>query len=296
MRLQRSCFASPLLFWRNMKTVKAKGDWELEVLGVPFGSPDDRDSDGQFFNADTNLHTDKIATPPAVYYHGRSPEGRPIDPEYIGSSKYLRTDEKGVWYSVILDKTKQLAQRVWEAAKDGIARASSGSAPHLVRYGENGHIREWPVFELSVFDAEGKRQPSNKHAVAMPVMKAIYKEAGIELPSDDQPYTPLSAADIETETTKNKQENFAMDEKDVEVKIAAALKAEREAVQAANEAAKARQVEIEAEAEKKANEKLEAYKAEAAKGRRLPDYDGVAPYATKFNDSKFDNASPEDLS
>ena len=32
-------------------TVKAVGDWELDVLGVPFGSPDDRDEDGEYFDA-----------------------------------------------------------------------------------------------------------------------------------------------------------------------------------------------------------------------------------------------------
>lgn len=275
-------------------SVKAVGDWVLEVLGVPYGSPQDLDSDGQYFNEDSNTHEAKLPTIPAVYYHGRDENGKKSDtPEYIGTAKHLRTDKQGVWYEVALDKMNQFAARVWEAAKDNIARASSGSAGHLVRIEDDGHIREWPVMELSVFDAVGNRQPSNRHAVAMPMMKAIYLQAGIKLPSEIQPEAAEVAAD-----NNNKPNNgdIKMDEKvitpeSVQAQIAAALKAEREANEAEVVAAKSRQADIDAEVEKR----VEAIKAEAAKGRRLPDFDGVAPYATKFDDSKFDNLSAGEL-
>ena len=48
----------------------------------------------------------------------------------------------------------------------------------------DGHIREWPVTELSIFDAVGNRQPANNYAVALPAMKAVYAQAGIPLPDD----------------------------------------------------------------------------------------------------------------
>ena len=277
-------------------TVKATGDWELEVLGVPFGSPADRDSDGEYFTEETAIHADKYPAIPAVYYHGRNPDGsQSKTPEYIGVAKYDRTDSRGHWYRVVLDKTKQFAQRVWDAAKDGIARASSGSAPHLVRYGKDGRIMEWAVVELSVFDAQGSRQPSNRHAVAMPVLKAMYEEANIT--NQFLPEAQSNAADTKQiksngENAMNENEKPTITEDVVEKKIAAALKAQSDA----QEAAKARQDAIDAEVEKRANEKVEAYKAEAAKSRRLPDYDGVAPYATKFDDGKYDNASASDLS
>ena len=57
--------------------VKAVGDWELDVLGVPYGGPDNRDADGEYFAADTKFHADKFALPPAVYYHGYEDKGKP---------------------------------------------------------------------------------------------------------------------------------------------------------------------------------------------------------------------------
>ena len=271
----------------DAKSVKAGNDWTLEVLGVPFGSPSDKDSDGQYFDANTNTHQEQYPTVPAVYFHGRDPDGKPINPEYIGKATPLRTDERGAWYQVALDKTKELAQRVWQAAKDGIARASSGSAPHLVRT-DGDRITEWPVIELSVFDMGEGRQPSNRYAVAMPMMKAMYKQAGIDLPSEIQPEASESAADNATQSNIGVIE---MDEKEVKEQIALALKAQREADAQALEAAKLRQAEIDAEVAKQ----LEAVKAEAAKGRGLLHYD-EAPYVTQFNDSKYDELSAGELS
>jgi len=296
---QDQAVAVCMSIWRkkdNAKSVKAVGDWELEVLGVPFGSPQDRDSDGEYFTPDTAIHQDKYPAIPAVYYHGRNPDGKQSPtPEYIGVAKYDRVDDKGHWYRVVLDKTKQFAQRVWDAAKERNARASSGSAPHLVRYGDGGKINEWAVVELSVFDVGGQRQPSNKHAIALPVMKAIYEEA--QLPYDIQPEASESAADnnqtIKKEVNKmDDKEVKGVTPEEVQAQISAALKAQREQDEEAKKAAEARQAEIDAEVKKQ----VEAIKAEAAKGRRLPDYGGVAPYATKFNDTKYDNLSAGDLS
>ena len=53
-----------------IRAVKSdSGDWEIEILGVPFGSPSDRDSDGEFFTAQTKFHLDKYPLPPLLYYH-----------------------------------------------------------------------------------------------------------------------------------------------------------------------------------------------------------------------------------
>lgn len=279
------------------KAVKVAGDWELDVLGVPFGSPADLDADGQYFDPKTALHQDKYPTIPAVYFHGRDPNGKPINPEYVGKATPLRVDERGAWYRVVLDKTKQLAARVWQAAKDGIARASSGSAPHLVR--TNGaHIAEWPVIELSVFDMGGGRVPANRYAVALPTMKSHYLQAGISLPditdetesetaANGGEGTPESTKQEKQMDTEKKVEGLSLE--DVEARISAALKAQELKNEAAQKAAQERQAEIDAEVKKQ----VEAIKAEAVAGRRLPM--GEAPYQAKFADTwKYDGVEPAD--
>jgi hypothetical protein len=172
-------------FTISAATVKAmKGeDYTLEILGIPFGGPvNGRDSDKERFDAKTNVHLDKFPRVPLVLAHGLDPKtGKPSGkPEYIGVAEYLRTDERGHWFKGILDKSKNVILRLWEAAKQGLLRASSGSATHLVRVANDGTILEWPVVEMTLIDiGNSPMRPANGYAVALPMIKAIYKEAGI---------------------------------------------------------------------------------------------------------------------
>jgi hypothetical protein len=293
---------------RRIKVAESSGDeWVLDVLGNPFDGPNDgRDADGEYFAADTRYHEDKWPLPPAVYYHGLTESGKPDgEPQYIGKTVQRWVDQAGVWYRVVLDKANSLAERVWQAAKDGIARASTGSAAHLVRTDPDGHIREWPVVELSIFDAVGRRQPANAYAVAVPAAKAVWQRAGIDLPDDiDNPATheaepeesvaadSASAEEPPSVTVKTGETEMAEEQK-VDVgalvaeQVAAALKAERER-QEAERAEQERIEQIKAEA-------VSAAKAEWDKtvANRLPMYE--APYVTKFGDSKYDNLDASDM-
>ena len=104
-----------------------------------------------------------------------------LKPEVIGTATLVRKDEKGLWFDVVLKEGSELARRVWEAAKEGIAKASSGAIGYLVRLAEKtGEILTWPLAELSVFDTGAGRQPANQFAVVN--VKALFDNAGIEYP------------------------------------------------------------------------------------------------------------------
>ena len=317
-----------------VRAIKSDGEWALEVLGVPFGGHNNgRDSDGEYFSQKTNIYQDKLPSVPAVYFHGWDENNQPAtEPAYIGMATYDRTDAKGHWYKVILNKASSYAQRVWNAAKQGIARASSGSITHLVRKERDGHITHWPVAELSIFDAIGKRQPANQYAVALPVLKSVYAAAGLTWPLDiespDSAQTPedaaigddrtslrglASAKANETDTQQDKVSTGVLDNmNDVNIQelvaqsVASAL-AQRDA---AAKAEADRQAEIAnavksaaTDAAKAARDAMQAEldaakaaadaaKAEAAEARRLP---GGAPHVAKF-EAKYDGLSIEDLS
>jgi len=151
--------------------IKALGDWEIEVLGIPYGSPDDTDSDGEYFTSETLLHGDKYGLPPAVVYHGMDKSQRPIKPEYIGRTLAYEDKPDGRWYRVALDKGNEYARQVWAAVQRGTAAVSSG-ASHLARVAANGFIEEWPVTELSIWDnATGTNPQANPKAImSSPVM------------------------------------------------------------------------------------------------------------------------------
>lgn len=166
-----------------IKPLSASGGWILDVLGVPYGGPfGGRDAHGEAFTPETDLWLERIARRPVVYYHGLDESNRA--PQVIGEEIGWERREDGVWFRVRLDRTKDLARRVWEAARQGLARASSGAIGHLVRVADDGRILVWPVGELSLLDAREHR-PANPYAVAVPYrmapgqVKAAFAAAGL---------------------------------------------------------------------------------------------------------------------
>ncbi len=166
-------------------TVKAMEDWQLMVLGVPFYGPNGgKDRVKEYFDIKSQIHQDQYPEIPVTYFHTIDINtGRPTgEPVYIGKAIYDHLDSRGHWYKVILDKTKAMAARVWDAAKKGIAAASSETLGHLRRVAADGHIDNWPVAGMAVLDVAGGKVPVNSYAVATPYMKAIYRDAGIKFP------------------------------------------------------------------------------------------------------------------
>lgn len=176
-------------------TVKAietdEGEWLLDVLGVPFGGPfDGKDSQGEFFDDATELWLDKIGARAIVHYHGFDLNGNPTNPEIIGTELGYEKKADGIWFKVLLDKTNETAKSLWQSAKNGFVKASSGALNHLVRpltrkerVAQGGHIDIWPMGELSLVDTSKGINPINSYAVALPALRATFKAANIPLPS-----------------------------------------------------------------------------------------------------------------
>lgn len=172
--------------------IKAVGDWELEIRAVPYG----KDADGQTFDASTDYMLDSFRTPVITYHHGVNADKKGIQehPVIIGKTVSVERRQDGVWLRVLLDKTLDYARRVWEAAKKGLAVASSDSIAHLARLDVNGknifyekdrpgRIAVWPLAGVSLWDTtDGNFRPASQNAIALPVMKAIYREANLSFP------------------------------------------------------------------------------------------------------------------
>jgi hypothetical protein len=167
------------------------------------------------------------------------------------------------------------------------------------------------VAELSLIDADGKRQPANAWAVATPVMKAQYEKAKLEYPvipseQDDNANTTANdpdkcaqdagkasntqASGLGAVKTTNLQGVNAMEDKDIEALVEAKFKARQDAESAALKVETEKAEAIKAGVAKE----IEAMKAEAAKGRRLPFLDSVT-IAKNSEIWKYDNMDAGDL-
>jgi hypothetical protein len=178
--------------------VKAVGDWELDVLAVPFGGTNKRDSDKQWFDPSTDIMEEAFATPLIVYQHGVKQGGKGVQekPLVIGKAVpgSLEKRADGWHVRVILNKALKVAKDIMDAAYKGMVAVSSGSVSHLARldiggklipYEKDrpGRIAVWGLAEISLWEkGNGNYQPANQFAVALPVMKAMYRDAGVPFP------------------------------------------------------------------------------------------------------------------
>lgn len=164
--------------------VKAVGEMVLEVLGLPFGI----DRQGQVFDKSTDIGLTQGDEIPALYYHGFA-ERAAKSVKRLGRAVYSGVTDAGHMFRVTLDAAHEKAQDVYAAAKAGAARASSDSSAHLVRphgiVGKPGHVSAWPIFALSLMDAETANAAVNPRAVAMAAAKALFEEVDAEDSGED---------------------------------------------------------------------------------------------------------------
>ena len=163
---------------------KTADGWKFEVVGVPFGGHmDGKDAQGEFFTPETNIMLSPGDERPVLYYHGLQPSGQTDpSPTPIGKAIYQGIREGvGHIFDVIIDKSKRFAERVYNSAIMGEARASGGSVTHLVRRNDKtGELYTWPIAELTLIDRGQGRFPANELATVS--LKTAYGEAGIDLP------------------------------------------------------------------------------------------------------------------
>ena len=161
---------------------KTADGWALQVLGAPYGGHlSGKDADGDYFSERTNFMMEVGDERPVLYYHGADAVGTPTArPQVIGKATVTRRDSQGLWFDVILDKAKEFSKRIYDAALNGLARASSGAINYLVRRGEDGELLTWPIGELTLIDRSDMRRPANELAVAY--LKSAYSEANIDFP------------------------------------------------------------------------------------------------------------------
>lgn len=191
--------------------VKAVSEWELDVLAIPFGS---LDSDKQWFDDRTDIMPEAFTTPLIVYQHGykQGAEAPDEKPTVLGRvvPGSLKKELDGWHVRVLLNKAVAYAKAVMDAAKQGMVAVSSGSIAHLARLDiggkfiqyekrRPGRIATWPLAEVSLWErGNGNAQPANQFALALPVMKAMYREAGVPFPELD------TNGDVQAENAKHR--------------------------------------------------------------------------------------------
>ena len=122
------------------------------MLGAPYGGPiGGKDLQGDSFGPETEFGIRVGDFVPVYINHSEDA----MFPEIVGRATASRRDAKGLWFRVTLDKAKQTAVSLFEAATKGLLAASSGAINYLVRRTKDGRVLNWPIGELSLVPLGG---------------------------------------------------------------------------------------------------------------------------------------------
>jgi hypothetical protein len=131
--------------------VKSLGDGKIGGYLVRFSTEKDPDLSGEFFTAKTYFGPRNGDGADMLFHHGI-----PLKSGLEGLADYLfkpikaKKDEIGIWVEAVLDKANEYEKAVLELVASGKLGWSSGTAKHLIRMGEGGEIKRWPIVEASL--------------------------------------------------------------------------------------------------------------------------------------------------
>ncbi len=140
---------------------------------IRWGEPQQRDLQGEYFTAETDVGLDWYERRPVLYHHGL--DGA-LKAAVIGVIDTLRPDETGLWAEAQLDLHKRYVRAVQRLVDQGVLSWSSGSLPHLVEVGEAGRIKRWPIVEGSLTPT-----PAEPRMTEVQTLKSAYKALGLDM-------------------------------------------------------------------------------------------------------------------
>lgn len=157
----------------NPYAVKMVGEGRVGGYLVVFGSPAQKDLEGEYFTPETDFALHWYEKRPALYHHGL--DGT-LKSALVGEIDVLKVDSTGVWAEAQLDLRERYVQAVQKLVDKGILAWSSGSLPHLVERGPDGRIKRWPLIEGSLTPTPAEPRMTNIHTI-----KAAYKSMGLDV-------------------------------------------------------------------------------------------------------------------
>ena len=150
------------------------GEGYLDILAAPFGGPlNGKDVTGAYFDASTDFLEDMIPLPGLFYWHGNLTKS---EIARYGEIIHRWKDQLGVWFRVKLDLATETGKRLWDAARDGKAFASTGVVPASFDMDKaTGLIKSWLIGDLTLIDEDlsAGRVPANYYAIARPSLQEL---------------------------------------------------------------------------------------------------------------------------
>ena len=171
--------------------VKALGGNRIGGYAVLWGNPAQRDLTREYFTPETADMTSifvQLGRLPNLYAHGS--DGT-MKSSLVGVIDTMIADDIGVWYEAQLQRSSAYREAVMRLIQQGLLGSSSGTLPAAREVGPDGHIKRWPIVEVSLTPA-----PAEYRMLTRPVseIKEVFEAIGLNFEGEevlgDKPQDP----------------------------------------------------------------------------------------------------------
>lgn len=179
--------------------VKSVSDHIIGGYLIRWGSPNERDQEGDYFTPDVYLGEEIYGENTPVYVEhsfltDENGELLPPQKTFIGRVCKRIKDNIGLWVEAKIEDSP-LAQSVVDAIRNGVMSWSSGSIAHMVRRDDDSRIVAWPLVDATTTDNPAELRDTDIYLIksayaGQPVaLEALFKtglatnEPSISLPS-----------------------------------------------------------------------------------------------------------------
>lgn len=164
--------------------VKALGGGRIGGYAVLWGDHQRTDLTKEYFTPDTaDLTTifKQLGRLPNLYAHGGDGSVRSA---IIGVIDTMIPDDIGLWYEAQLERASAYREAVLRLIERGLLGSSSGTLPAAREVAPDGHIKRWPIVEVSLTPA-----PAEYRMLDRPVseIKDLYEAIGLNFEGEETP-------------------------------------------------------------------------------------------------------------
>ena len=158
--------------------IKMLGQNRIGGYAVIWGSANERDLDGEWFDRDTEEMPDifkSVGKLPYLYNHAMDGV---LKTSVIGVVDIIDEDDVGLWYEVQLENANLYAEAFTNLVNDNKLGTSSGTLSGAVQIEKSGRIARWPIVELSATPTPADPRQRSQHPVHE--VKSIFKSIGLD--------------------------------------------------------------------------------------------------------------------
>jgi len=156
-----------------------EGKTKYRAMAIRFGSPEETDWYGTYFDKDTEYHLDWFRARPWIYDHGYNPMMKSMR---VGEWTDVEWSDEGIFFVGELLEHFKYQEAVQELINRGVLYPSTGTLSYLMDWDwDTGHMKSWPIVELSstTSPAEYRMEPMTPEvAKAVRALEGGLREMG----------------------------------------------------------------------------------------------------------------------